>query len=183
MAKFHGIKPKVKQSLVWYMLALVLVFLVVVVFSSGWFFGKKYLRLNCHTDLYTAPFTLSPSNEVLNQYLALDVELLGEQVSLNYHYGIDGKEISSILYRGKVSGLEAGAMTYKLDLLQADINMDLAQSTLPPIMRDALNEAREAFIQQGQMSLNLQIVDRDSQNDFTLIKFYPSGNLWACTDK
>ncbi len=74
-------------------------------------------------------------------------------------------------------------MTYQFDLAQANIKMDLLQTELPEPIREDVQRSRAALIALGTMSFNMQIVDINRIDDYTLIKFMPSGNLWACSSR
>ncbi|MCH1929675.1 hypothetical protein L9G16_05725 [Shewanella sp. A25] len=161
---------------------------VLMVLFFGLFFGfkakavnNKHIALTCDAKLYKSPFNVSATP--FSQSLKLDVEIKDKRVKLNYRYLIDGHDLAAIIYNGTVSTLEAGTMTYKLDLDQANLKMDLLQDEVPEPIRDEIKESRVSLFEQGKMSYDLQIVDMDAVNNFTLIKFYPSGNLWACSNR
>lgn len=104
-------------------------------------------------------------------------------MNLNYRYGSNAKELASINYSGVVKNFEIGSMTYQFDLAQANVKMDLLQTEFPEPMRDDVQRSRAALIALGTMSLNMQIVDINRLDDYTLIKFTPSDNLWACSSR
>ncbi|QYJ78229.1 hypothetical protein [Shewanella acanthi] len=165
----------------WHLVVLmVLLFSLFVVFKAN-AVNNKHIALTCDARLYKSPFNVNAAH--FSQSLKLDVEIKDKRVKLNYRYRIDDHDLAAIIYNGTVSTLEAGTMTYKLDLDQANLKMDLLEDEVPEPIRDEIKQARVSLLELGEMSYDLQIVEMDRINDFTLIKFYPSGNLWACSGR
>ncbi|QDZ92214.1 hypothetical protein D0436_18100 [Shewanella decolorationis] len=154
----------------------------ILVFGYTASFSHKSLNLNCLAQLYQPPFWDATSSS-LHHSLSLTVEVQDKKVNLNYRYGSNDKELASINYSGVVKNFDIGSMTYQFDLAQANVQMDLLQIEIPEPIRDDVQRSREALMALGTMSFNMQIVDINRLDDYTLIKFTPSGNLWACSSR
>ncbi|MGL6123166.1 MAG: hypothetical protein ACRC1W_09135, partial [Shewanella sp.] len=141
--------------------------------------GEDNLDLSCYAELYSSPF-VGDHSSIFNQSLTLDINLHDEGVKLAYHYGFDGKKMASIVYHGQSVAFEIGTMTYKLELEEANVKLDLLQVGLPEPIRVAVDKSRAALVADGVIGFDMQIVDFDTINDFTLLRFKPSGTLWAC---
>lgn len=172
---FNRFKP-------WQILLVVMLGLGILLYGYAASFSHKSLNLNCLAQLYQPPF-LDAASSSLHHSLALTVQVQGKKVNLNYRYGSNDKELASINYSGVVKNFEIGSMTYQFDLAQANVKMDLLQTEIPDPIRDDVQRSRAALIALGTMSFNMQIVDINRLDDYTLIKFTPSGNLWACSSR
>ncbi|MFV0596117.1 hypothetical protein [Shewanella sp.] len=179
MLKFSDLTAKTHRLRLWHVIGSVVVLSGIVLGSYSMSFNSKQLNLSCQAKLYQSPF-IAESLPAFSQTLALDVAIEANRAKLTYSYVQDGQDLAALIYRGKVSALEPGTMTYKLNLDQANLKMDLLQTEMPELMRTEVQKSRKALFEQGRMSFNMQIVDMDSLNDYVLIKFYPSGHLWAC---
>ena len=179
MLKLTGIKNHNRRLRLWHVIAIVLVLVGIGLGAYAMTFNSKQLNLSCRAKLYEAPFK-AESLPTYSQSLALDVKVEASQAKLSYHYLQNGQVLSSLIYQGRVSAFAPGTMTYKLNLDQANLDMDLLQTEVPELMRTEVQKSREALLEQGRMSFDMQIVDMEPLNDYVLIKFYPSGHLWAC---
>lgn len=179
MLKFSDLTAKTHRFRLWHVVGIIVVLSSIVLGTYAMSFNSKQLNLSCQAKLYQSPF-MAESLPAFSQSLALDVAIEANQAKLSYRYAQDGQDLAALIYRGKVSALEPGTMTYKLNLDQANLKMDLLQTEVPDLMRAEVRKSRQALFEQGRMSFDMQIVDMDTLNDFVLIKFYPSGHLWAC---
>ena len=182
MLKLTGIKNHSCRLRLWHVIVILAVLFSLVLGSYAITFNSTQLSLSCHAKLYEAPFQAEdlPSS---SQSLALDVKIAASQAKLSYHYLQNGQVLAALIYQGKVSAFAPGTMTYKLNLDQANLDMDLLQTEVPDLMRAEVQKSRKALFEQGGMSFDMQIVDMDTLNNYVLIKFYPSGHLWACQSK
>lgn len=166
----------------WQLLLIIMLGLGGLLYGYGQSVSHKSLNLDCHAQLFQPPFS-DASSSLLRHSLSLSVQVQGQKATLDYSYGIDNKELASINYSGEVKHFDIGTMTYQFDLAQANIKMDLLQTELPEPIREDVQRSRAALIALGTMSFNMQIVDINRIDDYTLIKFMPSGNLWACSSR
>jgi len=180
--KLTGIKNHNRRLRLWHVIAIVLVLVGIGLGAYAMTFNSKQLNLSCRAKLYEAPFK-AESLPSYSQSLALDVKIAANHAKLSYRYGQNGQDLAALIYEGKVSALAPGTMTYKLNLDQANLKMDLLQTEVPDLMSAEVQKSRKALFEQGGMSFDMQIVDMDTLNNYVLIKFYPSGHLWACQNK
>lgn len=166
----------------WQLLLIVMLGLGALLYGYTQSVSHKSLSLDCQAQLLQPPFSDATSSQ-LRHSLSLTVEVQGQKVDLHYRYGLDEKELASINYSGDVKHFEVGTMTYQFDLAKANVKMDLLQTEIPEPIREDVQRSRAALIALGTMSFNMQIVDINRIDDYTLIKFTPSGNVWACSSR
>ncbi|MGL5359072.1 MAG: hypothetical protein ACRDBI_05045 [Shewanella sp.] len=179
MIKLHLITAGLKRIRLWHCLAAVFSGTILFLLLNDDIGGEDNLDLSCYAELYASPFVVDESL-TFNQTLTLDINLEGDTIKLAYHFGDRGKNLASIVYHGESLAFEAGTMTYKLEVDTASVKMDLLQVDLPEPIKDAVNKSRGVLVNYGVINFDMQIVDFDTINGFTLVKFKPSGSLWAC---
>ncbi|WP_198782411.1 hypothetical protein [Shewanella putrefaciens] len=166
----------------WQVLLVVMLGLGLLLYGYTASFSHKSLHLECHAQLHQPPFSNTASS-LLRHSLTLVVQVRDKKVNLDYRYGLNDKALASINYSGVVKNFEIGTMTYQFDLAQANVKMDLLQTEIPEPIREDIKRSRAALIALGKMSFNMQIVDINRIDDYTLIEFKPSGHLWACSSR
>lgn len=179
MTKFDLIKSIWKRIRLWHYLAILFIGTILFLLINDDIGGKETLDLSCYAELYASPFVVNQSSK-FNKNLTLNINLEGDAIKLSYHYGVGGRNIASIVYHGESLAFEVGSMTYKLRVDTASVEMDLLQTELPGPIHDAVDKSRGVLVKEGVIDFDMQIVDFDAVNDFTLVKFRPSGSLWAC---
>lgn len=163
----------------WHYLAMAFICTILFLLINNDIGGEETLDLSCYAELYSSPFVVNEQS-TFNSNLTLNINLDGGEIKLAYHYGVGDKNVASIVYRGETLAFEVGTMTYKLKVATASVEMDLLQVELPGPIRDAVHQSRTALVQDGFISFDMQMVDFDTINNVTLVKFQPSGSLWAC---
>ncbi|MGL4446480.1 MAG: hypothetical protein ACRCUH_08360 [Shewanella sp.] len=179
MTKWHVITAGLKRIRLWHCLAAVFIGTILFLLINNDIGGEDTLDLSCYAELYSSPFVVDETL-TFKKTLTLDIKLEGDDIKLAYHYGRGGKTLASIVYHGESLAFEAGTMTYKLQVDTASVKMDLLQVDLPGPIQDAVNKSRGVLVKDGVITFDMQIVDFDTINDFTLVKFKPSGSFWAC---
>ncbi len=179
MIKLHVITAGLKRIRLWHCLAAVFSGTILLLLLNNDIGGEDSLDLSCYAEVYSSPFVVNESL-TFNQTLTLDIKLEGDEIQLSYHFGDGGKNVASIVYHGESTAFEAGTMTYKLKVDTASVKMDLLQVDLPQPIQDAVSKSRGVLVKDGLISFDMQIVDFDTINGFTLVKFKPSGSFWAC---
>ncbi|MGL4937387.1 hypothetical protein [Shewanella sp.] len=179
MTKWHVITAGLKRIRLWHCLAAVFIGTILLLLLNDDIGGEDTLDLSCYAELYSSPFVVDETL-TFKKTLTLDIKLEGDEIILAYHYGRGEKKLASIVYHGESLAFEAGTMTYKLIVDTASVKMDLLQVELPGPIQDAVNKSRGVLVKDGMINFDMQIVDFDTINDFTLVRFKPSGSFWAC---
>lgn len=179
MLNKNGLWPLSSWLRLWHVWVLALALLCGFSYVNSFMTTRANLVLQCQAHVYQSPFNAAalPSAVPL---LKLNVLFEEGEFTMEYHYELEGNSISSATLAGSVADFDVGSMTYKLQLNTATLNNDKPMVQGDDPVQTLLKGLQSRLDEQGDLPLEMQVLEYDDDKHFALIKFMPTANLWAC---
>ena len=159
----------------WPLSLLVLAILGMIVFLNGFVQDRDHLNLTCDASLY--PHKVNDKKE---KSLVLKVTSDGKKAQIRYDYFSDGHSMGIMLLNGKLIKLEVAEMTYNFRFTKGEIRKDIYQKGLPVHLNDILKAGREVLTNHKGIDISMQVTQMDRNKGYSIVKFDPGNNVWAC---
>lgn len=163
----------------WHVWVLVLVLLCGFIYINSFTTTSTNLALQCQAKVYHSPLDVALMPETA-PLLKLKVLFTEGKFNMDYRYEVDGDSITSATLAGSVADFEVGSMTYKLQLNTAVLNNDKPMEKGDNPVQSLLKNLQSRLHEQGDLPLDMQVLEYDGDKNYTVIKFMPAANLWAC---
>lgn len=160
----------------WPLSLLVLVILGMIVFLNGFVKERDGIHLTCNATLLNA----NNKKDDVTKSLTLSVNSDGEQAEIRYDYFANAKPKGSLLLKGKLMRLEVAEMTYNFRFTKGEVRKDIYQVSLPKHLKEILETGRKVLTHSKGVDISMQVTQMDKSRGYSIVKFEPGNNIWAC---
>ena len=141
------------------------------------FFGPEdNMSLSCRADLHGKGVKRDVK-------VAIDIKIVGEEVTLKYRSFESGTDNHSMIMKGKLEKLDLTSMTFKLKLEKGQVVSNLLQDSFSNHMKSVIDSSRLAMANRGPLSLDIHLLEIDEKQHYAIVQFSPDDGLWGCDIK